>query len=62
VHREKAELWRRLNDLKSARPLVCVNPELECPLAWKARSFVGVLISDITTFRPTCRSAKEALE
>ena len=25
VHREKAELWRRLNDLESARPMVWIN-------------------------------------
>lgn len=25
VHREKAELWRRLNDLKSVRPMVWIN-------------------------------------
>jgi hypothetical protein len=25
VHREKAELWRRLNDLQSARPMVWIN-------------------------------------
>ena len=25
IHREKAELWRQLNDLKSARPMVWIN-------------------------------------
>jgi hypothetical protein len=25
VHREKAGLWRRLNDLESARPMVWIN-------------------------------------
>jgi len=25
IHREKAELWRRLNDLESARPMVWIN-------------------------------------
>ena len=25
VHREKAELWRRLNDLESVRPMVWIN-------------------------------------
>ncbi len=34
VQREKAELWRRLNDMKPARPMVFINeepwPELEC--------------------------------
>jgi hypothetical protein len=25
VHREKAELWRRLNDLDSVRPMVWIN-------------------------------------
>ena len=25
VHREKAELWRRLNDLESALPMVWIN-------------------------------------
>ena len=25
VHQEKAELWRRLNDLESARPMVWIN-------------------------------------
>ena len=25
VHREKAELWRRLNDLEPVRPLVWIN-------------------------------------
>ena len=56
VHREKAELWRRLNDLEPVRPMVWIN---EIP--WNEMNYQDELTLQINPENPWARQQEEGL-
>ena len=54
VHQEKAEMWRRLNDLEKVRPMVWVNE-----ICWNEMNVNDELI--LRCADPFCRSIEETL-